>query len=82
MQVRSLVLFPLAVLPAWLHTQTVSPPPEAEGGAEADEGVEADHAEAEHDGEADIEDAEDITEFAASWCRVCATGAPEAGLSK
>jgi hypothetical protein len=31
---------------------------------------------------ADIEDAEDITEFAAGWCRVCATGAPEAGLSK
>lgn len=33
MQVRSLVLFPLAVLPAWLHAQTAAPPPEAEGGA-------------------------------------------------
>lgn len=33
MQVRSLVLFPLAVLPAWLHAQTTPPPPEADGGA-------------------------------------------------
>lgn len=33
MQVRSLVLFPLAVLPAWLHAQTPVPPREADGGA-------------------------------------------------
>ena len=33
MQVRSLVLFPLAVLPAWLHAQTAPSPPEADGGA-------------------------------------------------
>ncbi|MDZ4102735.1 MAG: TonB-dependent receptor [Hydrogenophaga sp.] len=33
MQVRSLVLFPLAVLPAWLHAQTTPQPPEADGGA-------------------------------------------------
>ncbi|WP_332741635.1 TonB-dependent receptor family protein [Hydrogenophaga sp.] len=33
MQVRSLVLFPLAVLPAWLHAQTMPQPPEADGGA-------------------------------------------------
>lgn len=33
MQVRSLVLFPLAVLPAWLHAQTTPPPPDADGGA-------------------------------------------------
>ena len=33
MQVRSLVLFPLAALPAWLHAQTTPPPPEADGGA-------------------------------------------------
>ena len=31
---------------------------------------------------ADIENVEDIAEFAAGWCRVCATGAPKAGLSK
>lgn len=33
MQVRSLVLFPLAVLPAWLHAQTTPQPPESDGGA-------------------------------------------------
>ncbi|MES2842203.1 MAG: TonB-dependent receptor [Pseudomonadota bacterium] len=33
MQVRSLVLFPLAVLPAWLHAQTSPPRPEVDGGA-------------------------------------------------
>ena len=33
MQVRSLFLFPLAVLPAWLHAQTPTPPREADGGA-------------------------------------------------
>ncbi|MBT9463591.1 TonB-dependent receptor [Hydrogenophaga sp.] len=33
MQARSLVLFPLAVLPAWLHAQTTPQPPEADGGA-------------------------------------------------
>lgn len=33
MQVRSLVLFPLAVLPAWLHAQTAPQPANADGGA-------------------------------------------------
>ena len=33
MQVRFLALFPLAVLPAWLHAQTAPQPPDVEGGA-------------------------------------------------
>lgn len=33
MQVRFLALFPLAVLPAWLHAQTVPQSPDVEGGA-------------------------------------------------